>query len=95
MRRLKHAGRRGIAPDNRLTVRPELLGATTVSLDHDMGHTLLPESLANRTANAAIPDDDGVALPLRCLAADIAAGERLTRPLQPRQQPRPRLQPSR
>jgi hypothetical protein len=80
VRRLKHAGRRGIAPDNRLTVRPEFLGATTISLNHNMGHALLPESLANRTANASTPDDDGVALPLRCLAADIAAGEWLTRP---------------
>jgi hypothetical protein len=95
VRRLKHSGRRGIAPDNRLTVRPEFLGATTVSFDHDMRHTLLPESLANRTTNAAMPDDDGVALPLRCLGADIAAGERLTRPLQPRQQPGPRSQPGR
>ena len=49
IRRLKHAGRRGIAPDNRLTVRPEFLGATTISLHHNMGHALLSESLANRT----------------------------------------------
>jgi hypothetical protein len=50
-------------------VRPEFLGATTISLHHNMGHALLSESLANRTANAAIPDDDRMRPQISCSSA--------------------------